>query len=111
MGFKTGNSSSIQAIRLWKIENDSLREVEKSKLDVEEKLEGCITSDISIISPKMLVIGRQVETSYGGFIDVLCMEENGDLVIIELKRDKTPREIAAQVLDYASWVCARGRLG
>ena len=25
-------------------------------------------------------------------------------VIIELKRDKTPREITSQVLDYASWI-------
>lgn len=25
-------------------------------------------------------------------------------MIIELKRDKIPREITAQVLDYASWV-------
>ncbi len=32
------------------------------------------------------------------------MDENGDLVVIELKRDKTPRDISAQVLDYASWV-------
>jgi len=25
-------------------------------------------------------------------------------VLIELKRDRTPREIVAQALDYASWV-------
>jgi hypothetical protein len=25
-------------------------------------------------------------------------------VLIELERDKTPREIAAQALDYAAWV-------
>jgi hypothetical protein len=37
-------------------------------------------------------------------IDLLCLDHNGDTVIVELKRDKTPREITAQVLDYASWV-------
>ncbi|MBT3271932.1 MAG: hypothetical protein HN368_02160 [Spirochaetales bacterium] len=28
----------------------------------------------------------------------------GDLILLELKRDKTPREITAQALDYASWM-------
>jgi hypothetical protein len=31
------------------------------------------------------------------------MNGDGDLAIVELKRDKTPREITAQALDYASW--------
>jgi len=96
--------SSVQAIRLWKIENKDLREVEKSKLNLEERLEDWIENDISIISSGLLVISRQVETGYGGFIDILCIDEKGDIAIIELKRDKTPREITAQVLDYASWV-------
>ena len=34
---------------------------------------------------------------------MLCIDSKGDLVIIELKRDLTPREVTAQVLDYASW--------
>jgi len=45
-----------------------------------------------------------VETAYGKFIDLLCMDSEGTLVIVELKRDKTPREVTAQALDYASWV-------
>jgi hypothetical protein len=32
------------------------------------------------------------------------MDRRGDLIILELKKDKTPREITAQILDYASWV-------
>jgi hypothetical protein len=45
-----------------------------------------------------------VETDFGGFIDILCIDAEGDLVIVELKRDRTPREVTAQSLDYASWV-------
>jgi hypothetical protein len=63
-----------------------------------------MASDISVLDPGLLVIGREVETDFGGFIDILCVDEGGDLVIVELKRDKTPREITAQALDYASWV-------
>jgi hypothetical protein len=51
-----------------------------------------------------LVIGKQVRTTFGGIIDLLCINRNGDLVIVELKRDKTPRDVTAQALDYASWV-------
>jgi hypothetical protein len=51
-----------------------------------------------------LIIGRQVPTDHGKFIDLLAMDATGALVIIELKKDRTPREIVAQVLDYASWV-------
>ena len=60
--------------------------------------------DVSIISTDLLVIGRQVTTDFGGSIDLLCLDYNGDVVVVELKRDRTPREITAQALDYASWV-------
>ncbi len=32
------------------------------------------------------------------------MDSEGKLVVIELKRNKTPREVVAQLLDYGSWV-------
>ncbi len=53
---------------------------------------------------KVLIIGRQVRTSLGGLIDLLGIDRHGDLVTIELKRDKTPRETVAQALEYASFV-------
>jgi hypothetical protein len=52
----------------------------------------------------LLIIGREVATSHGGWIDLLGIDDEGDLAILELKRDRTPREVIAQVLDYASWV-------
>ena len=58
----------------------------------------------AIISDDLLVVGRQVQTAFGGIIDLLCLDSQGDVTIVELKRDKTPREITAQTLDYASWV-------
>ena len=61
-------------------------------------------SHISIASPNWLVIGRQVPTPHGGLIDLLAIDRDGRLVVLELKRDRTPREVVAQLLDYASWV-------
>ena len=45
-----------------------------------------------------------MHTSYGGFIDLLAINSEGELIIIELKRSKTPRDIVAQCLDYGTWV-------
>jgi len=92
-------------IRLWEIlKGDDLKEIRKAKLDLEARIEDWLERDISIISDDLLVIGRQVETDFGGIIDLLCLDLDGDVVIVELKRDRTPREITAQTLDYASWV-------
>jgi len=92
-------------VRIWQIgEGDKLNEIKKSKLDAEQRIENWIAKDITVLSPDLLVIGKQVATDYGKFIDLLCMDENGYLFVVELKRDKTPREVTAQALDYASWV-------
>ena len=33
---------------------------------------------------------------------MLCMDHDGDLIVVELKKDLTPREVTAQAIDYAS---------
>ncbi|VUT28278.1 MAG: hypothetical protein SYNGOMJ08_00847 [Candidatus Syntrophoarchaeum sp. GoM_oil] len=52
----------------------------------------------------VLIIGRQVQTNLKSIIDLLGIDKNGDSVLIELKRDKTPRDVIAQLLEYASFV-------
>ncbi|XWK86764.1 MAG: endonuclease NucS domain-containing protein [Phormidium sp.] len=92
-------------IRLWEIsEGEKITEIHQEKLNLEERLETWLEKDISLLSSGILVIGRQVETDYGGLIDLLGIDGNGNLLVIELKRDRTPREVTAQALDYASWV-------
>jgi hypothetical protein len=51
-----------------------------------------------------MLIGRQEDTGFGGRIDLLAITPDGSLVLIELKRARTPREVVAQALDYAGWV-------
>ena len=94
-----------QEIKIWEIvEKEKLKEFKKGKLDLEKRIETWIEKDNSLIGNDLLVIGSQVPTDFGGVIDLLCLDSRGDIVIVELKRDETPREITAQVLDYASWV-------
>src|SRR5262249_25088163 len=59
---------------------------------------------ITILDPNLMLIGRQVPTAFGKMIDLLAIDDRGDLTVIEIKRDRTPREVVAQILDYASWV-------
>jgi hypothetical protein len=94
-------------VHLWRIGPDEqLTEIGRAPLNLESRLQEWLARDISVLDPTLLVIGREVETDFGGYIDVLCIDVAGDLVIVELKRDKTPREITAQALDYASWVAS-----
>jgi hypothetical protein len=88
---------------MWRIDK-GLEKVTFSSLEAERRLESVLDQDISIIDPSLLVIGRQVPTSFGKYIDLLGIDSEGHLAIIELKRDKTPRDVVAQTLDYASWV-------
>jgi len=93
-----------EEVRLWEVNKDDLREITRAKLDKETRIEKWVMGDISLLNPDLLAIGQQVPTAYGKFIDILCMDSDGGLVVVELKRDKTPREVTAQALDYASWV-------
>ena len=88
---------------IWKVgtKPEPLTEVSLGK---EALLEQMITEDPTILSDRWLLIGRQVRTTHGGFLDLLALNQDGQLIVIELKRDMTPREVVAQALDYASWV-------
>ena len=52
----------------------------------------------------LLIIGRQVTTNLDSFLDLLAIDRQGDVAVIELKRDRTPRETLVQALEYASFV-------
>lgn len=88
---------------MWRIDK-GLEKVSFSSMEAEKKLESVLDKDISVIDSSLMVIGRQVPTSFGKYIDLLAIDSEGHLAIIELKRDRTPRDVVAQTLDYASWV-------
>ncbi|PEF41583.1 hypothetical protein CON84_00430 [Bacillus sp. AFS094228] len=91
-------------MNLWKVEQNKLHEIQKNRLDSENRLENWIAEDNNILGLDILIIGKQVVTSFGGRIDLLAIKSDGDLVLLELKKDRTPRDVIAQALDYASWV-------
>ena len=88
---------------IWKI-GDQPQQLKPAALADEALLEDMVMKDIAILNPDWLLIGRQVRTSYDKLIDLLAMDANGSIIIVELKRQKTPRDVVAQAIDYASWV-------
>ena len=95
-------------MKLWQVDGAKLTELPPSALDYERRMEEWICADPSVLGIDMLLLGNQVSTP-AGRIDVLGITRDGELVIVEIKRDRTPREVVAQTLDYASWITERQR--
>ena len=94
--------------RLWRIDSDQPKQLAPSQLQLEERLENWLCHDVHLLSRRLMVIGRQVVTE-GGTLDILAVDDDANLVVVELKRDKTVREVVAQTLDYASCIQEFGR--
>lgn len=90
-------------VGIWRID-EGTDPVKLTGFDIEDRLEDAIEQDVSILDEQLMIIGRQVRTDFSTQLDLLAIDEDGDLIVIELKRDKTPRDIVAQALDYGSWV-------
>lgn len=93
-------------VRIWQVNTNenTLQRLNAKRLDLESRLHDWLRNDITILADDLMVIGSEVPTAYGTSIDLLCIDPGGNLVVVELKRDRTPRDVVAQALDYASWV-------
>src|SRR5260370_11243278 len=93
---------------VWRIDGKPAR-VDATRLESESRLEDLIADDVSLVRADLWIIGRQVSTTFGHFVDLLAINATGNLTMLELKRDKTPREVVAQALDYGCWMKRLGR--
>ena len=95
----------MQQVRIWRIGTDrKLSEIPSRYASLEQWIEDWLADDISVLDPNLLVIGRQVRTSSGGTVDLLCIDGEGTLVVVELKRGQTPRDVTSRAMEYSSWV-------
>lgn len=96
-------------MRMWRIDGDEPRPLSTSVLPAEKDLHHFLAQDPSLLGERLLVIGSEVQTPYGKRLDLLAIDVDGNLHLLELKRDKTPRDVVAQVLDYGSWASTLSR--
>lgn len=89
------------------LSNAELVEASKTDLNWEEHLEGWLEqSPWAIAQEPILIIGRQTTATIENsrvFPDLLGLDKDGNIVVVELKKGKTPREVVAQLLEYAAW--------
>ena len=92
-------------IRLWAMDGagGAAPLAAAGQTDTERLLEDTLVRNPELLLPGLSVVGRQVQTP-GGPLDLLGVDDDGRLVVFELKRGTVTREAVAQVLDYASFL-------
>jgi len=92
-------------IKTWEIIDGELAEINTTLAQNGRKekgdLEKWLKTNPQILGDNILVFGEQVWTKSGP-LDYLGIDSDGNLVIVELKRDKLAREVLSQTIDYAS---------
>lgn len=92
-------------IKTWEIIDGNLNPINTTLAENNRKetehLENWIKTKPEILGTDILIIGEQVYTKSGP-LDFLAIDNNGNIVIVELKRDKLARGVLAQAIDYAS---------
>ena len=96
---------------IFRLEEDKLIIAQKTNLELERHLEDWLeNSPMALIQDELILwIGRQTSATVEDstiFPDLLGVDAEGNLVIIELKRDEAPREVVAQLFEYAAWANA-----
>ncbi len=90
---------------IWSLDHQQI--LPESSLKCELELEDALHKNIELLNQNWLLIGRQVKTENGKILDLLCMDRDEDLIVVELKKDLTPREVTAQVIEYASYIAEK----
>jgi hypothetical protein len=70
------------------------------QLDLERHLEDWIARDPTLVEDGF-VVGRQLRLD-GGILDLLCLDAQGGLQVVEIKRGPLYRDTIAQAVDYAA---------
>lgn len=96
-------------MRMWRLDGQTPTPLAAAAMPTENELHQFLKNDPSLLGIPLLVIGSEVVTPHGKRLDLLAVDGDGTLHVLELKRDKTPRDIVAQVLDYGSWVSTLSR--
>ena len=81
---------------VWSL--DDQKPLQAAKLKDEAELEELLYAHIDLLNPSWLVIGRQITMPSGKRLDLLCIDQDGDLIVVELKKELTPREVTAQAI-------------
>ena len=101
----------MEEIKIWRISSDPNEKAKALPVETvtetttEQLLEEILTGSPDVLMPNLRLVGRQTETP-GGPLDLLGVDEDGRLVVFELKRGNLTRDAVAQAIDYASYLAS-----
>ena len=90
------------------LSNAKLVIARETSLEIEKHLESWLENSPWALAQDepILWIGRQTKAAAEErtiFPDLIGVDSEGSLVIVELKKDRTPQDVVAQLLEYATW--------
>lgn len=92
----------MEDIKLWELDGSKANPLgSNNQLESEELLENTLVENPNLLIEGLTLVGRQTPTE-GGPLDLLGVDEDGRLVVFELKRGTLSRDAVAQIIDYAS---------
>ena len=93
----------MDEVKIWALDGDSsvVPLASKGRTETESLLEETLVRNPDLLIPGLRLVGRQTPTD-GGPLDLLGVDEDGRLVVFELKRGTLSRDAVAQIIDYAS---------
>src|SRR5258707_13566533 len=96
-------------IKVWEIDGRKIAARDNAvfaQSHREDQLEEWIEQNPEILGENLLVIARQLNIPEVGRLDLLCVDSNGKVVIVELKRDLMPRQAVGRGVDNGGWLKA-----
>ena len=82
---------------------------DKQRFALERDMQVALRRDISTLETGLTIVDDGAERSVdSGFIDVLCKDENGQAVVVELKAGQTDARVVAQTLGYMGDLLSEG---
>ncbi len=101
----------MKRTQLWSVTKDgkgklTAKTVEAmGSTETEKRLEELLVSSPALLANDMYLVSRQLPVG-ADFLDLLGVDQDGRLVIYEIKKEKLTRSAVSQVLDYASFLGA-----
>lgn len=74
---------------------------EGQRLSLERDMQAALRQDIGLLEPGLTIVDDGIERGVlSGFIDILCRDRDGRLVVVELKAGKADARVIGQTLGY-----------
>lgn len=94
-----GEDATVETLPLRDVVEN--QEAIKQRLSLERDMQAALRSNIAQLETGLRIVDEGAERAVAsGFIDILCEDERGSLVVVELKAGKTDSRVVAQILGY-----------